>query len=111
MRSGWKAETEKLPEMTVKGTEAANAEIGRLKSVIFENDPTGLKEFNDAMNLTGAGDHPAIARAWLRAASRLNEGTHVRGTPNKDAPTKPGESARPSAAQAMYPNLPSATAH
>ncbi len=110
MRAGWKAETDKLPEITEKGTDAATALMGRAKATIFENDPKGQKAFDDAMNLTGAGDHPDIVRAWLRVAARITEGTHVSGKgPSDQGQSAPNTKARPSAAQAMYPNLPSAT--
>ena len=110
MRADWSRQTNALPE--VASNPKAIEDMGRAKAVIFENDPKGLAAFNEAMDLTGAGDHPAIVRAMLRFASRVNEGTHVSGrgpsTEGQNPPTRP---ARPSAAQSLYPNLPSATTH
>lgn len=64
------------------------------------------KEFRDAMNLTGVGDNPAFVRAVNHWASQLAEGTPVRGNgPSPAGQTRSGEAARPSPAQAMYPNL------
>ena len=109
MRSEWKAETAKLPELVTNPR--AVEDLGRMKSVIFENDPKGLEAFNEAMTLTGAGDNPAIVRGWLRAAQRLVEGGHVSGRgPSSEGQAAPNKAVVPSAAQAMYPNLPSATA-
>ena len=110
MRSGWRDNITKDAEMGPK-LDAMKADIGRAKSALFENDPKGLAAFNEAMDLTGAGDHPDIVRAWWRMAQRVNEGTHVSGRgPADTGQTAPNKSAKPSAAQAMYPNLPSATA-
>ena len=110
MRAEWREATNKLPEVAEKGSDAATALMGRAKATLFENDPKGQKAFDDAMNLTGAGDHPDIVRAWLRVAARITEGTHVSGKgPSDQGQTAPNAKARPSAAQAMYPNLPSAT--
>ena len=109
MRSEWKAETAKLPELVTNPR--AVEDLGRMKAVIFENDPKGLEAFNEAMSLTGAGDNPAIVRGWLRAAARLVEGGHVSGrSPSPEGQTAPDRAVLPTAAQAMYPNLPSATA-
>lgn len=61
-------------------------------------------EFRAAMDFTGAGNHPAFVKVFYRMAQRLTEGTtHVGGAPR-------GANERPkSAAQAIYPNLPSST--
>ena len=108
MRTEWKAEVAKLPELVTNPR--AVEDLGRAKAVIFENDPKGLAAFNEAMDLTGAGDNPAIVRGWLRAAARLVEGGHVSGrTPSPEGQTPPDKAVVPTAAQALYPNLPSAT--
>ena len=111
MRTGWRDTIAKDPEMGPK-LDAMKADIGRAKSTLFENDTKGLAAFNEAMDLTGAGDHPDIVHAWYRMAQRINEGTHVSGRgPSEAGQSAPNKAAKPSAAQAMYPNLPSATAH
>jgi hypothetical protein len=64
------------------------------------------KEFREAMVLTGAGDNPAIVRAFASFASRLAEGKGVNGS----GPSPLGQTSKatlPSAAQALFPNLPS----
>lgn len=108
MRADWRTQTQALPEIATDPKAVEN--LGRAKATIFENDPKGLAEFNEAMDLTGAGDHPAVVKAILRFAARVNEGSHVSGRgPSSEGQTSPNKAARPSAAQAMYPNLPSAT--
>ena len=63
---------------------------------------TALKE---ALDLTGAGDHPAILGAFNALGKLLSEGTAVRA--GGVAPVKaPGTGPR-NAAQALFPNLPS----
>lgn len=102
MRKGWvnelKADKEiggKLPDVKVG--------IGRMLNSL--GDKALVKSFNEAMDLTGAGDHPAFVKLFHKIAERLTEGGHVRsGNPNPGAnptgkPTGPG-------AAAMYPNLP-----
>jgi hypothetical protein len=64
---------------------------------------TALKE---ALDLTGAGDHPDIVRAFVAFGKQLGEATAVKGKgPSEQSQTKPGQGR--SAAQALYPNLPS----
>ena len=58
------------------------------------------------MNFTGAGDHPAFLKAFHKLAQLVGEGTHVRG--GNPSPHGNPKSQPKSAAQIMYPNLPSA---
>lgn len=71
------------------------AKIGKLLGDSKFVDP-GFKE---ALNLTGAGNHPAVFRTMLKIADALSEGAPVGGTPS--AQSRPG-----SIAEAMYPNNP-----
>jgi len=115
MRSEWRDKITNDPNIGPKlGTEKdpgpLMVAIGKAKDSIFEGDPKGLAAFNEAMNLTGAGDHPDIFKAWIKIAERVSEGTHVSGKgPSEQGQAVPNKAGRPSAAQAMYPNLPSAT--
>jgi hypothetical protein len=60
-----------------------------------------------ALDLTGAGDHPDIVRAFVALGKLVGEATLVKGGgPAKTGQTQPGSGGR-SAAQALYPNLPS----
>lgn len=63
-------------------------------------------EFKAAMDFTGAGNHPAFIRTFYALAKRLTEGAHVGGNgPSPLGQRAPG-SGPPSAAKALYPNLP-----
>jgi hypothetical protein len=58
------------------------------------------------MDLTGVGDHPAFVEAMYVLAQRYTEGTHVQGgNPSPLGQSRPGAAARPTLAEAMYPNL------
>lgn len=76
------------------------AAIGRVKDTL----PADLRgAFEEAMDFTGAGDHPAFVRAMLAFSKLMTEGRPV-PVGNPPAPPK----SAPSAAQAMWPSLPSA---
>lgn len=65
-------------------------------------NPKLVSDFKAAMDLTGAGDHPAFVRVLHALASKVTEGTsYAAGGPVKEA------GKRPSPAAAMYPHLPS----
>lgn len=103
MREGWQNEVKADKEIghilpKVKET------IGRALDTL--GDPALVTQFKDAMNLTGAGDHPAFVKAFYKFASAVVEGKHVAGGgPSKHGQAPTGQNERPSAAQAMYPNL------
>lgn len=65
--------------------------------------------FRKAMDFTGTGNHPDFVRAFDALAQRMTEGNYVKGNgPAKTGQQKPGTAERPSAAAALYPNLPNA---
>lgn len=108
MRADWRQQIERDPQLGGK-LEQVKTTIGRMKDALVGplNSPE-RKAFDDAMNLTGAGDHPAIVRAWYKAAEAFSEGQHVTGgSPSIHGQSAPGAAVQPTAAQAMYPNLPS----
>lgn len=108
MRKGWQGEVTK--EFGGK-LDTLKADVGRMYDTIFAGDTKGREAFIDAMNLTGAGDHPAIVRTMWKLSEGFREGQHVSGSgPSKHGQAQPDSPSRPSAAQAMYPNLPSAAA-
>jgi hypothetical protein len=78
-------------------------EIGRA----LDKLPTEVsKSFRESLDLTGAGDHPAVVKALYEMSKLVNEGTHVSGRgPSAEGQTPAGKIAPPSLAQAMYPNL------
>ena len=106
MRAGWREQINKDPEMGGR-LETILADIGRFKDTL---DPKTKAEFNSAMDLTGAGDHPAFLRAFWKLAQANIEGKPVTGAgPSPHGQTRPGENRRPSLASAMYPNLPTSS--
>jgi hypothetical protein len=69
-------------------------------------DPKLAQGFREAMDYTGAGNNPAFIKAFYKLAQMVTEGGHVAGGgPSPQGQRRAGE--MPSAAQAMYPNLPS----
>ena len=103
MREGWRADVAKDPDMSGK-LESIKTEIGRAYQHL---DPKLVTEFKAAMDLTGAGDHPAFVKGFWKFAQLINEGTHVTGSgPSKEGQSAPGANSRPSLAASMYPSLP-----
>lgn len=79
------------------------ANIGRALDSL--GDPKLAADFRLAMDMTGAGNHPAFVKAFDKFAERLNEGTHVGGK-NPSPLGQKGPNDKPaSIANAMYPNL------
>lgn len=71
--------------------------------------PDLVEPFKQAMNITGAGDNPAFARALSHFGSSVREGKMVSGTkPSPLGQRSPGAAPR-SAASAIFPNLPSSS--
>lgn len=65
-------------------------------------------KFVEALDLTGAGDNPAVIAAMNAFGKLLGEGTLVAGgRPSPGGQTAPGAGDRRSRAQRMFPNLPS----
>lgn len=70
-------------------------------------DSMGVEEakaFREAMEITGAGDNPAIFKGILALAKAATEGRPVLGRGPSPAGQSP-PAARPSAAKALFPNL------
>lgn len=107
-RAEWVKEAEAHPDLKGKLTgEASPVKVTIAKMFDGFGDAKLTQDFKDAMNLTGAGDHPAFIRVMYKLAQMVTEGQHVSGGgPSKDGQRAPGTSDRPSAARAMYPNLP-----
>jgi len=104
MREGWvnevKADTEMGPKL-----DQIKADIGRAFDAL--GDTKLVNEFKSAMDLTGAGDHPAFVRAFWKLSQRVIEGKPVSGGgPSPNGQNSSGQVRRPSLASAMYPNLP-----
>lgn len=105
MVDGWKGEVSKAYGAKIEpGGEHALA-VSRLLSQLGPAEAP----FREAMDATGVGSHPAFVSAFIKLASMLGEGSDIRGNgPSPLGQTAGGDAAKPTAAQAMYPHLPSA---
>ena len=103
MRTEWRSQLQADKDIGGK-LDAVKVDIGRALDRIPEATRTAYKE---AMDLTGAGDNPAIIKAMYSLAQLVNEGTAVRGdNPSPHGQSRTGVESKPSPAAAMYPNLP-----
>lgn len=104
MRSEWRNQLQADPVVGPK-LEQIKTNIGRAFASV--NDPELTAEFQKAMDLTGAGDHPAFVKMFNKFAERLSEGSHISGgNPSPHGQNIPGANTKPTPAAAMYPNLP-----
>ena len=105
MRQKWRDEINSDPDIGGTKLKGTIATISKL--IDSSGDAQSADAFRAAMDETGAGDHPAVLRKLNEWARRLTEGGPVRGSgPSSEGQRVPGSGA-PSAAQAIYPNLPS----
>lgn len=109
-RTQWQAKVKADPDLAKAvngdktGLDAVKLDIGRALNAM--GDAQLAADFKAAMDLTGAGDHPAFVKTLWKLASFITEGKHVTGTnPSPHGQQAPGTAAKPSPAAAMYPNL------
>jgi len=103
MRKDWQDKVKADPEIGGRLDHVKETVSRALDSL---GDAKLASEFREAMDLTGAGDHPAFIRAFYRMAQKLVEPRHVAGAgPSAAGQRSPGAS-RPNLASAMFPNLP-----
>lgn len=103
MRADWRNQVMADKEIGGK-LDSIKVEIGRAKSKL---QPALREAFDEAMNITGAGDHPAFIKAFYELSKLVNEGTYVPpGSPSPLGQVKDGQIQRPSLASSMYPYLP-----
>lgn len=110
MRADWRTKVSADTEMAKAingdktGLDAVKLDIGR---ALTHLDPALATDFKSAMDLTGAGDHPAFVKAMWKLSQLVTEGKHViGGNPSPLGQKPPGAADRPSAAKSMFPNLP-----
>lgn len=104
VRADWRNQVMADKELGSK-IESVKAEIGKAFAQLPAEESKALRE---ALDITGAGDHPAVVKAFYKLAQMVNEGSHVSGAgPSKHGQSPTGNVTRPSMASAMYPNLPS----
>jgi len=104
MRTQWRNDLKADKEIGGK-LEQVKTDIGRT----LDRLPESVRiSFKDAMDMTGAGDHPAVIKAIYEMSKLIGEGSHVSGDrPSEHGQARNGVQSRPSLAGAMYPNLPS----
>lgn len=109
MRADWRKEI--ISDRTIgNGTDGLAPEASQNIAALKNHLPPELKaSFEDAMNLTGAGDNPAFIRAMSILGKAFREGTHVRGGNPSPAGQRSPNSGPRSAASAIFPNLPSSS--
>lgn len=103
-RQEWRDTINADPEIGGSKLNDVKVSIGRLIDS-FGNSKVA-EAFREAMDYTGAGDNPAVVRGLFELSKRLTEGHAVRGNGPSTEGQRIGQAA-PSAAQAMYPHLPS----
>lgn len=90
----WSDKTLADPEIGGAKWEATKFTIAK---AIDSLGPELAASVREALDVTGAGNHPAIVKAFHTFASKVTEGRHIGGNP-------PG--ATPSIKEAFYPNSP-----
>jgi hypothetical protein len=88
----------------------ADAEIGGAKldgvlqtvAKVLDNAELTDPKFREALEYTGAGNHPAVARTLYRWAKALSEGESVSGNPPARAANGALSNDRPSPGQSIY---------
>lgn len=106
MRTKWKNEV--FADATLSANNELRPEVkANIAKVINSMGTQDARAFRDVLDQTGVGDNPSIVRFLNHVAQFVTEGHPVVGK----GPSPAGQrqsSAPTSAAQAMYPNLPSA---
>jgi hypothetical protein len=103
LQEKWIADVKADPDIGHRIPEV-KATIGKALDTL--GDPKLAASFREAMDLTGAGNNPAFVKAFWKLAQQVTEGGHVAGTgPSPHGQRAPGQGA-PTAAKALYPNLP-----
>lgn len=94
LNEGWIKEAKADPEIGGAKLEATKTTIAK---AIDSLGPDSAKAFRQALDMTGAGNNPAIIRGLNKWASQIVEGSHVTGTP----PSGPKDTAA-----MFFPNSP-----
>lgn len=88
------------------GSKLDNVKVTIAKAIDGMGDAKLASDFRAAMDYTGAGNNPAFVKALYKLSLQLTEGSHVPGMNPSPFGQKAPDAAPPSAAKALYPNLP-----
>ncbi|HEX4500622.1 MAG TPA: hypothetical protein VH187_05530 [Scandinavium sp.] len=105
MQAQWIKQVKSDPFLGPRLNQVTSA-ISKAIDLASAGNPKLAEGFRQVMDSTGVGNHPDFIKLFYEMASRLTEGGHVAGKGPSPAGQR-REGAMPSAAQAMYPNLPS----
>ncbi len=109
MTDEWRSESESHPDLRGKLGPGQEVNVRIAKALDSLGDAKLASDFRALMDLTGAGNNQAFIRVIDKFAQRLTEGGHVAGNgPSREGQSRPGQ-APPTAAAALWPNLPSAS--
>lgn len=101
--TAWNNVNKEWSDKTLADPEIGGAKFATTKATIAKAidslGPNLAAEVRQALDVTGAGNHPAIVKALHALSVRSVEPGHVAGTP-------PGTSAKPTVKEAFYPNSP-----
>lgn len=103
LNKSWQDQVKADPEIGPKLDAEVKPTIAKALATL---PPQTVSEFKAAMDLTGAGNHPAFIKAFYSLAKMVTEGGHVSGKgPSEHGQNEKGHSERPNAANAMWPKL------
>lgn len=107
LTDSWREESMNHPDLKGKLGPGKEISVRISRALDSLGDPKLAQDFRQAMDLTGAGNHPAFIRVISKLAEAVTEGSHVAGNgPSPQGQTPPGQAAQRTAAQALWPNLP-----
>ena len=104
----WQNEAKEHPDLKGKLEQGGPVLTTISRALDMLGDGQLKADFQEAMDYTGAGNHPAFIRTFYKLAAKLVEGKPVAASGvSPHGTAQPGRQQMPTAAQAMYPNLPS----
>lgn len=106
LRQEWQKEAK-----TQHGTKLETEIRPAVSRAIDSLGPELATQFREALNITGAGDNPAVINALFKLAQSVNEGSLVTGrgpSPHGQNPSGSAKPENPGLAASMYPKLPRA---
>jgi len=104
MQEDWVKEVKKDPFLGPRLNQVTST-ISKAIDQIARTNPNLAEGFRQAMDFTGAGNNPHFIRMFYEMAQHMTEGGHVSGN-GPSAASQRRQGTMPTAAQAMYPNLP-----